>query len=675
MSKSSKKRRIEQDLLTEVSVSKSALARLLVTLHSHGALQEGTLREATHRSVRGDLSKASAALTSRITPFGPVVQKMQLPRTSPKSPLTWCFLSPMAVVHTLGEDSEGFRVLMFMLIGRLGPNDYLTVVVWIDECRPGNILRPDKGRATQHILWTFAEFPGWLLVRDQGWFSFGVIRSTEIDDIPSGISCLMKHVVHAFDSFATTGCIVQGRLFRARFGGILGDNKGLKEVYGVKGSSGSRCCTSCKNIVQFLDQQVEGHPYLLSMKSPDKSRFDRTTDDDVWAIVDELRRIATTCPKAELLLAQQIYGINYLPEGLLFDDSLRGVLQPVKHWLRDWMHVMTVSGCANVELEQMLHRLKRANVQYEHIKDYCCRFILPQANGKVNPDWFTEKRIGKAEDRDGWKGFSSEILAVIPLVADFVEVVLGSIDIVDNVVIESFRSLDKLMKLFRLGPDEAPKHINLIERTISEHAMLFSRVYSDHVKPKYHDLFHVPDHIRSIGKLVSCFVTERRHRSVKTPAAHIYNNYETTLTAAQLCKMYGQLSDSSFRATYLDHPMPVTPEVSRMITDSVDNDVAGPFFVSNSAHLVCGHVKRGDIVMLDDRSSIGEVQTFFECTAAGRQSILAFICVYLRMNARQYAKDGSQAIVVECSRVIAPLIWAPDGAAIRIILPPISATW
>ena len=72
-------------------------------------------------------------------------------------------------------------------------------------------------------------------------------------------------------------------------------------------------------------------------------------------MVYELERIATTRPASELALAQQTFGLNYEVEGLLFDRSLRETVKPISHWLRDWMHVMCVAGCANIEVEQIVN--------------------------------------------------------------------------------------------------------------------------------------------------------------------------------------------------------------------------------------------------------------------------------------------------------------------------------
>ena len=202
-----KRRRVDQALLAETSCSKSAIARILMKLHENGVLVDGALRDSSFRSLRGDLGRSAQALADGNTPFGPVLQSTTLPC---RPPFRWDYVSPTALVYKLSEVSPGFRSLMMEVVGKLQPAEPLKLVLYVDECRPGDVLRPDKGRATPHILWTFADFPEWLLVRDHGWFTFGCIRSSSIETLPSSMSNLMKFVVHAFDEFASTGGMVSG---------------------------------------------------------------------------------------------------------------------------------------------------------------------------------------------------------------------------------------------------------------------------------------------------------------------------------------------------------------------------------------------------------------------------------------------------------------------------------
>lgn len=611
-----------------------------------------------------------------MTPFGTVLQTMTLECTPP---LEWSYIHPIALVYMLSEVSSEFSALMHRIIDKLNSNDpTLNIILYIDECRPGNVLRPDKGRAVQHILWSFVEFPEWLTVRDQGWFTFGCIRSKCIETLPSHISCLMKHIVHTFLNFGTTGGMVatsssDPRIFKANIAGFLGDEKGLKEVFGSKGPGGTKPCLSCKNVCQFLDDVVDGTGYLVSFKSTDRARFDSCSDAEVYHIVDELKRIAATGARAELAVAEQLHGLNFEPGGILFDPSLRAVVKPTTGWFRDWMHVMAVSGCANMEIEQVVHALRHVGVTPEFITGYFSEFVLPKAHGKVNDDWFTDRRIGKpSKEKDGWKGFSAEVLTIIPIFMHFLDTVIKPMGILSR-NIECFRLLDRLMKLLALGPDTSVLHLAKIELVIGQHAILFKELYPGVIKPKFHHLFHIPDHIKNLKKLCSCFVTERRHRMVKAPASHIYNNFEKTLTISQLSLLADRICQANvFSPVYLDNPQDLPDDYAIALRASLPG-LNGPVQMSTVAHLVCGMVHKGDLVMTTD-NVVGEVQHFFGCSLDGCFSAWVLLNTRDPIGDLRHSSTNSVAMVVDSSDVIAPLIYGKDGHCVRVLPPNVSAT-
>ena len=49
------------------------------------------------------------------------------------------------------------------------------------------------------------------------------------------------------------------------------------------------------------------------------------------------------------------------------------------------------------------------------------------------------------------------------------------------------------------------------------------------VKPKGHHQFHIIDGMLWVGKLLSCFVTERKHKMIKRCALYIFRNLEHTV--------------------------------------------------------------------------------------------------------------------------------------------------
>ena len=168
---------------------------------------------------------------------------MQLPT---KALPQWEYLHPMAYICFLCTISpEMFEIMSTLVTCR--------ILIYVDEVNPGNPLHPDPLRKLQAIYWAICEWPQWLLQRKDAWPCFGVLRSCVCDDLPGGLSQLMKLVLRTF--FASTGhnfqrgCVVQHgsgqHLFTATFAGFMTDEAALKEVFDIKGQAGKFPCFTC----------------------------------------------------------------------------------------------------------------------------------------------------------------------------------------------------------------------------------------------------------------------------------------------------------------------------------------------------------------------------------------------------------------------------------------------
>ena len=660
-----KRSHVLRRLVATSSSSKASVARVLSILNDEGLLAAGMVTSGSNQT-RKRLSKAVEDTASTPTPFGTVVQQMTLDRASPSSPFSWDFIHPMALLYCLSTISSALARLMSNIVA---DGKTLRIVLFIDEFRPGNVLRPDSGRATNNIFWTFAEFPQWLLRRADAWFTFGCIRSKIAGQIPGCVSGLMKHVLLTFfaesgPSFETGVTIVNGSeamLVRAVFGGFLGDEKGLKEAFASKGPGGTKPCLSCKNIVQFLD--VSQDPYLCDIATlPD--RFDSATDGDIWAIAAKLSTTASGGTRADLERQEQSFGLNYEPCGIMFDDRCRRHVKPVTGWLRDYLHVFLVSGIANI-VQQAVVALRTAGIPSSLITDYFALFNLPRSHGKVNDDWFTTKRLGNpSADKDGWRGFASELLLIVPILLSFLEAAVAPRGVLPSHV-ACFKLLDRLLKLFALGPQTAAQHRDRIRQCMLEHAVLYKTLYRDVIKPKFHHQFHLLDHIDQLDLLASCWVTERKHRATKQIANHTFGNYEKTLVRDMLNQHVSAAeSESLFVPEFLPDPKRLSPNVPH----------AADYVYDRQAQLLCGTIHVGDAVMLSDRAC-GIVDKILQRTAEDR-SIWLVLRAWRRLSELCYSASGEATLeVVSADKVLEAVMWCSDGGVIRVLPPRIAATW
>ena len=142
------------------------------------------------------------------------------------------------------------------------------VVLYVDEVRPGNLNRPDKGRCYQAIYWTLAELPDWLRSRASlGWFTFGYVVSSDMKKADVSLSELMAAVLRVFFSpvggewnMETIGLYVEADGIRlhmtAGFGFFISDDKAHVEVTGTKGPMGIKPCICCQNVVSRMDEAM-----------------------------------------------------------------------------------------------------------------------------------------------------------------------------------------------------------------------------------------------------------------------------------------------------------------------------------------------------------------------------------------------------------------------------------
>ena len=202
-------------------------------------------------------------------------------------------------------------------------------------------------------------------------------------------------------------------------------------------------------------------------------------------------------------------------------------------------------------------------------------------------------------------------------------------------------------------------HIGLIEETLRQHGRLYSELYDDVVKPKFHHLYHVVDGMRAAGKLMSCCVTERRHRSTKMFANHTFRHYEATLTLDAFNRMIVVAEGGSM----------YQPEAIESPKELVQAGVQ--VCHGRSAHLVCGVVTKGDAVMLADRR-VGFVESFGR---AGDGPISCLLQIHTPVSANRYALTPAQVVAVPTATILGPCIWARGDSSIAVLPPAVSATW
>ena len=649
----SKKQKIEMHCkLLKAGCTKTALSQILATLQAQGLL-DTSMEADSERAVRESLQQALKVHSGATTPYGKVVQKMNLGECCPE----WSFVHPRAHLYHLAKLSPSFGALISSIIGE--SCKVLNVVIYIDEMCPGNPLRPDKARTLQCVYYTFLEYPAHILTMAEGWHLFGVLRSTIADKVPGGVSGFLKLILRQMflckESNLQIGAQIACKddivVLRARFSCFLADEKAHEELMNVKGASGMKPCPTCKNIVNRVD--VGAHAYLQNLSCCEYDKFDYHTNESFWEVIDHLRNQKHVLSKTKFAELQKYVGVNYDEDTLLYDDSLRSMVKPIDMIVRDWMHTLVSGGVASTEISLVLQLLVEAGISLGHVTEYSLRFKLPMAKSQPDADWFSEKRIGEEHMRTP---AASDHISMVCLLNAFLQNVVAPANIL-NENCECFDLLNNIVEILALGPEESVKHLADLKSLIVQHNKLFSVLYPDHLKPKFHHMFHIVDNVTCLNKLLSCFVTERKHRTMKAAALHSMRHVEHTVTIDIVNRFFemARECENMFAASFL-----LEPRKHNIMHNVVQTSL--------KAKLKCGNVRAKDFVCVKNLSRVGRVIRFMSVD----ENIYVQVSTRAMLNQASclYSNVADDVSFIDASLIVCPLTWAVyDNNSIRVLWP------
>jgi hypothetical protein len=300
-------------------------------------------------------------------------------------------------------------------------------------------------------------------------------------------------------------------------------------------------------------------------------------------------------------------------------------------------------GVAGTEISLFLQKLEGADVAADLITDYCANYTLPKADGQVDKLWFSGTRRSDDQMRTP---SASDHITMVALLNAFIEDTLPPDAFPDHT--SCFKVLARLLDFLTLGPEGAMREIVRIEQAIVEHHRLFVKCYKDNIKPKAHNLLHLPQNMRHCGKLLACFVTERKHRTVKQAALHTFRNMERgvlqTLCNRSAIQMQGE--DCPYKEEWLIG--------SKLQSEGVRTSL--------KACVACGHVEAGDIVLLRDSSRVARVEMFMEF----RQQRFARIGLLERISFNVYDAATVNFAIVDTHAMLKPVPYAAVGQNLRL---------
>jgi len=98
-------------------------------------------------------------------------------------------------------------------------------------------------------------------------------------------------------------------LARAMIAKIIGDEAALKAAWVAKGAAGIRPCFFCANVVsKHSGLAGAGGSTLVDIGCADPTRFQRVSDEDTWAAVDNLRAQKNNMTQKDFAILERASG-------------------------------------------------------------------------------------------------------------------------------------------------------------------------------------------------------------------------------------------------------------------------------------------------------------------------------------------------------------------------------
>ncbi len=316
---------------------------------------------------------------------------------------------------------------------------------------PGNPYRVDQGRKLEAFYWIVANWPSWVRKRSFLWPIFCIVRSKVVKRIPGGLGEIMVRILKYFFGLFERDISLphpDGEfMMTAEFAGFIADLMSHVECTAWLGVNAVRCCLNCGNVVNRPAHRLEVGEVNLSCWECGK--FVMWSNEDIFAMIDELNRLAPRMSDTALEQLQTDLGFQAGATGLMADHSVRHIYKPAEHHHRDWVHLLVQDGIANTEVPLVVASLQEAGIEPEHLRNFCDVVKLPTYLGKADKQWFGDRAF--RSDRN-MKGFASAMLTVIQVLYFFMLAVVDGARIIP----QQFRCFELLYFIVGILRDCSP---------------------------------------------------------------------------------------------------------------------------------------------------------------------------------------------------------------------------
>lgn len=524
------------------------------------------------------------------TPYGPITKHFDIVQPGSQT-VTIEVACPKALFHTAITRSGNFRRLCEECSGS---DNRLQVLMYMDDVKPGNVLRPDKGRTYYSWLWTFLEFPSWWIQSDAGWIDVCCVTQKQLEHVVGGNSVVFQELFHFF--FAVEWVIDIAAAGPGRYvltidwGALLADMKALVQVAMTKGASSYKCCLKCAHIVgrvskaSCLEAEREGSP-LRHYTTLDASGFHEYTAEE-WADVCNEVRDAWQNGDAGAKDLESACGVTYGGgRGLPWGPAAEAARFPERVYI-DSMHTIYASGgVAQHECTVLLRRIRKAGIPPVRMQEFFEHVAFPGKKKMFNV-W--ERMKAKHVIR----AFAADMLQLIPALVFLCDLVLAGVLEQEIECLRLLYGITCVLHRDELAVDSAD--VRFLDQMIVEHQRLFVQIYSSSTKPKLHFMRHLPSQIRRFRKHIDCFTCERHHKQGKKIAATVFRHFGPVVLRRSVLRWLDLLGRSETFDPYSLVSRTRGQSQWRFLASSMNLEILAR---GNHMHTLRGWVRNGDFVV------------------------------------------------------------------------------
>jgi hypothetical protein len=318
--------------------------------------------------------QATESLVHVPTPYGPVLQTVRVPKHD-GSELEVEFAHPGAFLWVLLRTSPAFADFCAAEL----PQNQSDVCVYMDDVRPGNVLRPDAGRTYYAWYYQLLALPAWFRSSEAGWFDLCFVPLSTCDGITGGLSGLTDQLLGAMNFPIVVDTHEAAIRYRFDYLCCLGDAKALQQMFGLKTSASYKPCGRCANIFGRLrlgDAPPAPGAYLQHYTCANMALWDEWTHARFQEARAELTRAFAEGPEQGALM-ERMLGICFNEgRGLAFGE--RADLYRVPETLYyDAQHCIWASGgVAQYEINQLILATQRQGLDVPAIQEQSRRHML-----------------------------------------------------------------------------------------------------------------------------------------------------------------------------------------------------------------------------------------------------------------------------------------------------------